>query len=144
MVLERLKQGVKTYEEYAAEAVDDDRRVTMYYKKFRSLNLSALGLGALRLPMEKDNQTVLTGKKDEKSLTSHCPSGINYIDTSLTSPQNSMGQLIRIYKPCLKNSSSVFRQIILIFIFCMAWMKTSFQTIWIKIRTNLVISYLEQ
>ena len=37
------------------EAVDDDRRVTMYYKKFRSLNLSALGLGALRLPMEKDN-----------------------------------------------------------------------------------------
>lgn len=27
----------------------------MYYKKFRSLNLSALGLGALRLPMEKDN-----------------------------------------------------------------------------------------
>ena len=31
------------------EAVDDDRRVTMYYKKFRSLNLSALGLGALRL-----------------------------------------------------------------------------------------------
>ena len=32
------------------EAVDDDRRVTMYYKKFRSLNLSAL-----RLPMEKDN-----------------------------------------------------------------------------------------
>ena len=37
------------------KAVDDDRRVTMYYKKFRSLNLSALGLGALRLPMEKDN-----------------------------------------------------------------------------------------
>lgn len=37
------------------EAVDDDRRVTMYYKKFHSLNLSALGLGALRLPMEKDN-----------------------------------------------------------------------------------------
>ena len=44
------------------KAVDDDRRVTMYYKKFRSLNLSALGLGALRLPMERTIQKALSAE----------------------------------------------------------------------------------
>ena len=65
------------------KAVDDDRRVTMYYKKFRSLNLSALGLGALRLPMERTIQTVLTGEEGRKVIDQSLSSGINYIDTAL-------------------------------------------------------------
>ena len=65
------------------EAVDDDRRVTMYYKKFRSLNLSALGLGALRLPMEKDNPNRIDREEGRKVIDQSLSSGINYIDAAL-------------------------------------------------------------
>lgn len=66
------------------KAVDDDRGVTMYYKKFRSLNLSALGLGALRLPMEKGNPNHIDREEGRKVIDQSLSSGINYIDTAYT------------------------------------------------------------
>lgn len=56
----------------------------MYYKKFHSLNLAALGLGALRLPMEKDNPNRIDREEGRKVIDQALSSGINYIDTAYT------------------------------------------------------------
>ncbi|MBS6952039.1 MAG: aldo/keto reductase [Enterocloster asparagiformis] len=56
----------------------------MYYKKFHSLNLSALGIGALRLPMEKDNPNRIDRQEGRKVIDRALSGGINYIDTAYT------------------------------------------------------------
>lgn len=56
----------------------------MYYKKFHSLNLSALGLGALRLPMEKENPNRIDREEGRRVIDRALANGINYIDTAYT------------------------------------------------------------
>lgn len=56
----------------------------MYYKKFHSLNLSALGMGSLRLPMEKENPDRIDREAAGKVIEQALAGGINYIDTAYT------------------------------------------------------------
>lgn len=56
----------------------------MYYKKFHSLNLSALGLGALRLPMEKENPNRIDREEGRRVIDRALANRINYIDTAYT------------------------------------------------------------
>ncbi|WP_125143432.1 aldo/keto reductase [Clostridium transplantifaecale] len=56
----------------------------MYYRKFHDLNISALGLGALRLPMEPGNTGRIDRKEAQRILDLSFTCGINYIDTAYT------------------------------------------------------------
>lgn len=58
--------------------------VDMYYKKFKTEHISALGMGALRLPMEKENPERIDRKEAQKVIDQALASGINYIDTAYT------------------------------------------------------------
>lgn len=56
----------------------------MYYKKFQSVNLPALGMGALHLPMEKENPNRVDRREAQKVIDLALEGGINYIDTAYT------------------------------------------------------------
>lgn len=54
----------------------------MVYKDFQGLRLSALGLGAMRLPTCKDNQSEINEAETEKMVAYAVEHGINYYDTA--------------------------------------------------------------
>lgn len=54
----------------------------MVYKDFQGLRLSALGLGAMRLPTCKDNQSEINEAETEKMVAYAMEHGINYYDTA--------------------------------------------------------------
>lgn len=56
----------------------------MYYKKFKTEHISALGMGALRLPMEKENPDRIDRKEAQKVIDQALASGVNYIDMAYT------------------------------------------------------------
>ena len=56
----------------------------MYFKKFQTLNLSALGMGALRLPMEKEHPDCVDRKEARKVIEQALAGGIHYFDTAYT------------------------------------------------------------
>ena len=56
----------------------------MYYKKFHDLSLSALGFGALRLPLEGEGGGRIHRAEARKVLDCALDLGINYIDTAYT------------------------------------------------------------
>lgn len=58
--------------------------IDMYYKKFKTEYISALGMGSLRLPMEKENPDRIDRKEAQKVIDQALASGINYIDTAYT------------------------------------------------------------
>lgn len=54
----------------------------MVYKDFQGLRLSALGLGAMRLPASGDNQSEINEAETEKMVAYAMEHGINYYDTA--------------------------------------------------------------
>ena len=50
----------------------------MVYKDFQGLRLSALGLGAMRLPASGDNQSEINVAETEKMVAYAMEHGINY------------------------------------------------------------------
>lgn len=56
----------------------------MYYRKFHDMNVSALGLGALRLPMEPGNTGRIDRNEAQRIIDLALAGGINYIDTAYT------------------------------------------------------------
>lgn len=56
----------------------------MYYKNFQSFHLSALGMGSLRLPMEKENPDRIDRKAAGSVIEQALAGGINYFDTAYT------------------------------------------------------------
>ncbi len=54
----------------------------MVYKDFQGLRLSALGLGAMRLPASGDNQSEINVAETEKMVAYAMEHGINYYDTA--------------------------------------------------------------
>lgn len=54
----------------------------MVYKDFQGLRLSALGLGAMRLPAAGDNQSEINEAETEKMVAYAMEHGINYYDTA--------------------------------------------------------------
>lgn len=54
----------------------------MVYKDFQGLRLSALGLGAMRLPAAGDNQSAINEAETEKMVAYAMEHGINYYDTA--------------------------------------------------------------
>lgn len=56
----------------------------MYYRKFHGMDISALGIGALRLPMEPGSEERIDRKEAQKVMDAALAGGINYIDTAYT------------------------------------------------------------
>lgn len=56
----------------------------MYHKPFRDMQISALGLGSLRLPTEPGDPNRIHRKQAQKVIDAALDSGINYIDTAYT------------------------------------------------------------
>lgn len=56
----------------------------MYCKKFNGESISALGLGGLRLPMDKGNAKRIDRVEARKIIDATIESGINYFDTAYT------------------------------------------------------------
>ena len=56
----------------------------MYYKKFHDKDISALGMGALRLPTEPGNPNQIDRIKGQEIIDAAVSCGINYFDTSFT------------------------------------------------------------
>ena len=56
----------------------------MYYRKFHDMDISALGMGALRLPMEPGNTGRIDRREAQKVIDLALSGGINYIDTAYT------------------------------------------------------------
>lgn len=54
----------------------------MYYKKFKDKNISVLGFGGLRLPMEKNNPNRIDRAEAQKVIDTAIANGINYFDTA--------------------------------------------------------------
>ena len=54
----------------------------MIYKQFQDLSLSALGLGAMRLPADKDDNSKINEKETAKMIACAMEHGINYYDTA--------------------------------------------------------------
>ena len=54
----------------------------MVYKDFQGRRLSALGLGAMRLPAAGDNQSEINEAETEKMVAYAMEHGINYYDTA--------------------------------------------------------------
>ena len=56
----------------------------MYHISFRNEDISALGLGAMRLPMEAEDQSRIERKEGQKIIDLALEKGINYFDTAYT------------------------------------------------------------
>lgn len=56
----------------------------MYYRNFQGNHISALGMGALRLPMEQDNPKRIDRIEAKKVIDLAYKGGINYFDTAYT------------------------------------------------------------
>lgn len=56
----------------------------MYYKKFKDIEISALGLGSLRLPAVTGSPNRIERKKAQKVIDCAFENGINYFDTAYT------------------------------------------------------------
>lgn len=56
----------------------------MYYKKFHKYEISALGIGSLRLPAKCNEPNIIDRQKAQKVLDHALECGINYIDTAYT------------------------------------------------------------
>ncbi len=56
----------------------------MYYKKFHEYEISALGIGSLRLPAKCNEPNIIDRQKAQKVLDHALECGINYIDTAYT------------------------------------------------------------
>ena len=56
----------------------------MYYKKFQGIQISALGMGGLRLPMEHGNPNRIDRAEAQKVIDAAMDGGINYFDTAYT------------------------------------------------------------
>lgn len=54
----------------------------MVYKKFQDLELSALGMGAMRLPLSSDNDADINEKATAEMVAYAMEKGINYYDTA--------------------------------------------------------------
>ena len=54
----------------------------MIYKEFRDLELSALGMGTMRLPLIDGNDAEIDRKTTEKMIAYAMEQGINYYDTA--------------------------------------------------------------
>ena len=54
----------------------------MIYKQFQDLSLSALGLGAMRLPADKDDNSKINEEETAKMIACAMEHGINYYDTA--------------------------------------------------------------
>lgn len=54
----------------------------MIYKQFQDLSLSALGLGAMRLPADKDDNSKINEEETAKIIACAMEHGINYYDTA--------------------------------------------------------------
>lgn len=54
----------------------------MYYKRFKDSNISALGFGGLRLPIEKENPNRIDRAEAQKVIDAAMSCGINYFDTA--------------------------------------------------------------
>jgi len=54
----------------------------MIYNNFQELRLSALGLGAMRLPADGENLSEIDGAATEKMVAYAMEHGINYYDTA--------------------------------------------------------------
>ena len=53
----------------------------MIYRKFKDKELSLLGFGAMRLPLNEDGS--IDQEQTEKMMDYALASGVNYIDTAL-------------------------------------------------------------
>lgn len=73
----------------------------MVYKDFQGLRLSALGLGAMRLPASGDNQSEINVAETEKMVAYAMEHGINYYDTAWGyhdgHSETVIGQVLRSY-----------------------------------------------
>lgn len=73
----------------------------MVYKDFQGLRLSALGLGAMRLPALGDNQSEINVAETEKMVAYAMEHGINYYDTAWGyhdgHSETVIGQVLRSY-----------------------------------------------
>ncbi len=73
----------------------------MVYKDFQGLRLSALGLGAMRLPASGDNQSEINVAETEKMVAYAMEHGINYYDTAWGyhdgHSETVMGKVLRSY-----------------------------------------------
>lgn len=56
----------------------------MFYKQFDGHEISALGMGSLRLPEKKDDQGNIDRKEAQKIIDYAVAGGINYFDTAYT------------------------------------------------------------
>jgi len=56
----------------------------MYYKQFHNIGISALGMGGLRFPMERNSPDRIDRKKGQKLVDAAIAGGINYFDTAYT------------------------------------------------------------
>lgn len=54
----------------------------MQYKRFQDIELSALGLGTMRLPVEGDNHSKIDVEKTRRMVDIAIENGINYFDTA--------------------------------------------------------------
>ena len=54
----------------------------MYYKKFKDIEISVLGFGGLRLPVEKGNPDRIDRAEAQKIIDTAIEKGINYFDTA--------------------------------------------------------------
>lgn len=54
----------------------------MIYKKFKDLELSALGMGCMRLPIKEGNETSIDEAEAARMLDYALSRGVNYIDTA--------------------------------------------------------------
>lgn len=59
-----------------------EEEITMIYRKFQNLQLSALGLGAMRLPVIGGNDAEIDYAAAEKMVACAMEQGINYYDTA--------------------------------------------------------------
>lgn len=56
----------------------------MYQKKFHDIQISALGMGCLRFPTERENHNRIDRAEAQKIIDEAIRSGINYFDTAFT------------------------------------------------------------
>ena len=78
-----LDDGVVVWkEEGAGRIIVQSRKERMVYKEFQDLKISALGMGAMRLPVVDGNDGIIDEEKAVEMVDYAMENGINYYDTA--------------------------------------------------------------
>ncbi len=79
-----LDDGVVVWkEEGAGRIIVQSRKERMVYKEFQDLKISALGMGAMRLPVVDGNDGIIDEEKAVEMVDYAMENGINYYDTDV-------------------------------------------------------------